>query len=141
MTAVTIASPRQPDTVLLFSGFVLYGLAALAAFDRLGTRTLKSFPDPWGYFFVAALTIGAGLVLLAAWIDSVGAVVRFEWSGRLLLFVICAIYAAWNVKLTGLVSSAVSFTVVLSSLSASSAVRFVHIQRFRRAADRTRETP
>jgi hypothetical protein len=118
--------------VLLLGAFLTYGLVSLFAYQRVVTRTLSNFPEPWARVFIAAMSIGAAMYLYSAMKNTPSVIVKVERAAHWLLASLFLIYAMWSVDVNG--SSGFAFSLVLTALAGASIWRLLQIRTFRRAA-------
>jgi hypothetical protein len=133
--SVVISSPREPVAVTVLSAFLLFCVVATFAYDRVATNSLRAFGDIGGRVFLLLLALGCTLYLLAAWVDTPRAVLRFERPAWLLLTAVFAIYSTWSVVLSG--ARATGFFLVLFALVVAAQWRLWRIREFRRAIKAT----
>lgn len=134
--SVLISSPREPVAVTVLSAFLLFCVLATFAYDKVATNTLRAFGDIGGRLFLVLLAVGCVLYLLAAWVDTPQAVLKFERPGWLLLTSVFLIFSVWSVFLSGW--RAAAFFLVLFALVIAAQWRLWRIRVFRRAvAERT----
>ena len=134
--SVVISSPREPVAVTVLAAFLLFCVIATFFYDTVATNTLRAFGDIGGRVFLLLLAIGCTLYLLAAWVDTPQAVLRFERPGWLLLTSVFLLFGTWSVFLSG--ARATAFFLVLFALVIAAQWRLWRIRVFRRAvAERT----
>lgn len=129
--SVLISSPREPVAVTVLSAFLLFCVLATFFYDQVATNSLRSFGDLGGRAFLLGLAIGCLLYLLAAWVDTPHAVLRFERPSWILLTALFLIYGSWSVALSG--ARATGFFLVLFALVIAAQWRLWRIRRFRAA--------
>lgn len=135
--SVVIGSPREPVAVTVLSAFLLFGIIATFAYDKVATNSLRAFGDIGGRVFLLLLSLGCVLYLLAAWINTPQAILRFERPGWILLTSVFLLYGVWSVLLSG--ARATAFFLVLFALVIAAQWRLVRIRPLRRAvAERRR---
>lgn len=128
---MTIPSARQPAHVLLLGAFLAYGLVSLFAYQRVVTRTLSNFPEPWARVFIAAMSIGSAMYLYSALRNTPSVILKVERAGHWLLASLFLIYAMWSVDVNG--TTGFAFSLVLTALAGASMWRLSQIRAFRRA--------
>lgn len=128
--SVVISSPREPVAVTVLGAFLLFCAIATFFYDRVATNTLRAFGDIGGRAFLVLLALGCFLYLLAAWVDTPQAILRFERPAWILLTSVFLIFGSWSVYLSG--SRATAFFLVLFALVIAAQWRLWRIRRFRR---------
>jgi hypothetical protein len=137
--SVTLSSPREPVAVTVLGAFLLFCTIATFFYDQVATNSLRSFGDIGGRAFLVLLALGCFLYLLAAWVDTPDAVLRFERPAWILLTSVFLIFGCWSVYLSG--ARATAFFLVLFALTVAAQWRLWRIRRFRRAvAERSAES-
>lgn len=131
MQTVTIPSARQPAHVLISAAFLTYGVVAAFAYQKVVTRTLSNFPEPWARVFIAAMSVGSAMYLYSAVVNTPAVIAKIERAAHWLLASLFLIYAMWSVDVNG--STGFAFSLVLTALAGASVWRLLQIRTFRRA--------
>lgn len=129
--SVVISSPREPVAVTVLSSFLLFSVIATFFYERVATTSLRAFGEIGARAFLLLLSIGCVMYLLAAWVNTPKAVIKFERPAWILLTSVFIIYSSWSVVLTGV--RAAAFFLVLFALVVAAQWRLWTIRRFRRA--------
>jgi hypothetical protein len=93
-----IRSGREPFEVSILLVCLLYGVAGLAFYNRVSSTSIRLYPAPGGFIFLAALAVGAVVALYGLfgrhWQTAQG--VRTERAGLVMLTGMSVAFAAWT---------------------------------------------
>lgn len=113
---------------------VVWSTRALFAFDKAAGQTIRDFPQPFGYAFLAVLLVTAvlslaGIIRRRTWYG-----VLLEQAGQFGVGTLFLCYAIWAWSLFG--ERATSFGGLLTFLGIGSILRVVQIEWIRRRGAR-----
>jgi hypothetical protein len=125
-------SRRNPFQVLIISAFGLYCIAGLAAYDRVATATIRSFPIPWGMVFLGLSAVACSVALTGTIRGGTVHGILLERAGLTGLAGVSGAYALWGLGNGGWRSLA--FCLLLVAIAAAAVWRVVQINAARRQA-------